>query len=201
MATPAAHPRRFTADLALACSAAARYYIALHMLNTARHLQKQHGVTLIELMVTISVLAVLTALAAPSFTPLIERWRVRGAVEDLQTTLYHARSEAIKRGGGVTITAIDGDWSKGWTVEDANDEEVQNTGERAGVSIDISTTGAVAVTKLTFDRWGVMSPAAAFSITPKGKDADDPHAQKFCFIGAAASSCASTSSTPPPATP
>ena len=197
MATPAAHPRRFTADLALACSAAARYYIAPHMLNTARHLQKQHGVTLIELMVTISVLAVLTALAAPSFTPLIERWRVRGAVEDLQTTLYHARSEAIKRGGDVTITAIDDDWSKGWTVEDANDEEVQNTGERTGVSISIAGD----VTKLTFDRWGVVSPAATFSITPKGKDADDPHAQKFCFIGAAASSCASTSSTPPPATP
>lgn len=197
MATPAVHPRRFTADLALACSAAARYYIAPHMLNTARHLQKQHGVTLIELMVTISVLAVLTALAAPSFTPLIERWRVRGAVEDLQTTLYHARSEAIKRGGGVTITAIDDDWSKGWTVEDANDEEVQNTGERTGVSISIAGD----VTKLTFDRWGVVSPAATFSITPKGKDADDPHAQKFCFIGAAASSCASTSSTPPPATP
>jgi hypothetical protein len=49
----------------------------------------------------------------------------------------------------------------------------------------------VAVTKLTFDRWGVMSPAAAFSITPKGKDAKD-HAQKFCFIGAAASSCPKT---------
>ena len=158
------------------------------MLNTARHLQKQHGVTLIELMVTISVLAVLTALAAPSFTPLIERWRVRGAVEDLQTTLYHARSEAIKRGGGVTITAIDDDWSKGWTVEDANDEEVQNTGERTGVSISIAGD----VTELTFDRWGVMSPAATFSITPKGKDADDPHAQKFCFIGAAASSCPKT---------
>lgn len=166
-------------------------YIAPHMLNPVRHLQKQHGVTLIELMVAVSVLALLAALAAPSFNPLIERWRVRGTLEDLQTTLYHARSEAIKRGGGVTITAIDGDWSKGWTVEDANDEEVQNTGERAGVSINISTTDAVAVTKLTFDRWGVMSPAAAFSITPKGKDAKD-HAQKFCFIGAAASSCPNT---------
>ena len=170
-------------------------YIAPHMLNPVRDLQKQHGVTLIELMVAVSVLALLAALAAPSFNPLIERWRVRGTLEDLQTTLYHARSEAIQRGGGVTITATDNDWANGWTVTapdgEGSVETVQQTGERAGVSIDISTTGAVAVTKLTFDRWGVMSPAAAFSITPKGKDAKD-HAQKFCFIGAAASSCPKT---------
>ncbi len=183
-------------------------YIAPHMLNPVRDLQKQHGVTLIELMVAVSVLALLAALAAPSFNPLIERWRVRGTLEDLQTTLYHARSEAIQRGGGVTITATDDDWANGWTVTAPNGEgsveTVQQTGERAGVSIDISTTGAVPVTKLTkltFDRWGVMSPAATFSIKPKGKDADDPHAQKFCFIGAAASSCPKTDSDPPKTEP
>lgn len=166
-------------------------YIAPHMLNPVRHLQKQHGVTLIELMVAVSVLALLAALAAPSFNPLIERWRVRGTLEDLQTTLYHARSEAIQRGGGVTITATDNDWANGWTVTAPDGkgsvETVQNTGERTGVSISIAGD----VTELTFDRWGVMSPAAAFSITPKGKDAKD-HAQKFCFIGAAASSCPNT---------
>ena len=70
---------------------------------------KQHGFTLIELMVTVSILAVIAMIAAPSFTHLIERWRVRSAAEALQSTIYYARSEAIKRGGGITISAIDDD--------------------------------------------------------------------------------------------
>ena len=50
------------------------------------------GFTAIELMVVVSIIAILTALAAPSFTPLIENWRVREASEQLQSTLYYARS-------------------------------------------------------------------------------------------------------------
>lgn len=56
------------------------------------------GFTAIELLVTIAILAVLAALAAPSFTPSLERWRVMQATEQLKSTLYFARSEAIKQG-------------------------------------------------------------------------------------------------------
>ncbi|MBP6653225.1 MAG: prepilin-type N-terminal cleavage/methylation domain-containing protein, partial [Xylophilus sp.] len=63
-----------------------------------RHLK---GFTLLEVMVVVSILAVLAALAAPSFTPMIERWRVRQAVEATTSMLYYARSEGVKRGGNV----------------------------------------------------------------------------------------------------
>ena len=62
--------------------------------NPMRHLQlnrysqqSPRGFTLIEVMVVVSILAVLIAIAAPSFTPMIERWRVRQATEQLQSTL------------------------------------------------------------------------------------------------------------------
>ena len=64
------------------------------------------GFTAIELMVVVSIVAILAALAAPSFSPLIENWRVRESAEQLQSTLYYARSEAIKRGGQVLIQKI-----------------------------------------------------------------------------------------------
>ena len=51
----------------------------------------QFGFTAIELMVVVSIVAILAALAGPSFAPLIERWRVRDAAEGLTSTLYYAR--------------------------------------------------------------------------------------------------------------
>ena len=61
------------------------------------------GFTAIELMVVVSIIAVLPALAGPSFTQMIESWRVRDATESLRSTLLFARSEAIKRGGQIPI--------------------------------------------------------------------------------------------------
>ena len=88
---------------------------ALHPHPGNQTCQDQLGFTAIELMVVIAIVAILATLAAPSFNPLIERWRVRSASEDLTSTLYFARSEAIKRGGGVTIDATGG-WNLGWKV-------------------------------------------------------------------------------------
>ena len=56
------------------------------------------GFTAIELLVVVSIIAVLAALAGPSFAQMIESWRVRDATESLRSTLIFARSEAINRG-------------------------------------------------------------------------------------------------------
>ncbi|WP_039049938.1 GspH/FimT family pseudopilin [Comamonas thiooxydans] len=105
-----------------------------------RHFSR--GFTAIELMVTVAILAVLAGLAAPSFNPIIERWRVRQVSEELQSTLYFARSEAVKRGGGIVIlrnTSTDGctisdtdtdAWNCGWLVfVDKNSDGVKDNGE------------------------------------------------------------------------
>ena len=105
-----------------------------------RHFSR--GFTAIELMVTVAILAVLAGLAAPSFNPIIERWRVRQVSEELQSTLYFARSEAVKRGGGIAIlrnTSTDGctisdtdtdAWNCGWLVfVDKNSDGVKDNGE------------------------------------------------------------------------
>jgi type IV fimbrial biogenesis protein FimT len=87
---------------------------------------KQHsGFTLVELMVTIVIMAILAAIALPSFQNLITNTRIVSATNELVADLAMARSEAIKRGAGVvTVCAsADGaqcsgatDWSGGRLV-------------------------------------------------------------------------------------
>ncbi|WP_342667344.1 GspH/FimT family pseudopilin [Comamonas composti] len=139
------------------------------------------GFTSIELLVTIAILAVLAGLAAPSFTPLIERWRVRQAVEELQSTFYFARSEAVKR-GAATITsgncdAQDGgtNWSNGWMVCSTTTILQQST---APSNVTIST--ATKAEPIIIDRWGQFPSDFAFRFHPSGKDSSHASAATLC---------------------
>jgi type IV fimbrial biogenesis protein FimT len=60
-------------------------------------LKRRHGFTLVELMVTISLLAILLALAAPSFTTWIRNAQVRTVSDSLQNGIRLAQAEAIRR--------------------------------------------------------------------------------------------------------
>lgn len=81
------------------------------------------GFTLIELMITIAVMAIGLALAYPSFTSVFRSNRVATRTNTLMASLNLARTEAIRsnRGAGVCSSA-DGatcngaDWDDGWLV-------------------------------------------------------------------------------------
>lgn len=62
------------------------------------------GVTLIELMVVMTIVAVLLMVAVPSFSDLIARKRVAGTLVELNTDFQFARSEAAQRNTNVRIT-------------------------------------------------------------------------------------------------
>jgi type IV fimbrial biogenesis protein FimT len=63
----------------------------------------QRGFTLLELMVAITVLGILTALAVPSFTTTINRNRLAGQSNELLAAMQFARSEAIRTSASVTF--------------------------------------------------------------------------------------------------
>ncbi|MCK6415296.1 MAG: GspH/FimT family pseudopilin [Giesbergeria sp.] len=162
---------------------------AIHLaplVHTPRAKRLQKGFTAIELMVVVAIVAILAALAGPSFTPLIERWRVRSAAENLTSSLYLARSEAIKRGGGIAIDAAGG-WDLGWKVthtQNGATTDLQSMPAPSKLALSQSNTK----TKLFVDRWGMMSesdggaPAVMnFLLTPTGKDETAPSAIRLCL--------------------
>ena len=81
-----------------------------------------HGFTLVELMVALAILAVLLAVAAPSYRDFIVDSRMNGEANELLTMLTFARSEAVKRNGTVSMCssgngtgcANSGNWAQGW---------------------------------------------------------------------------------------
>lgn len=61
------------------------------------------GFTLVELMVTVAVLAILLSIAVPAFQSTLDKRRLVGAAEQLYTDLQYTRSEAIRQNKNVTV--------------------------------------------------------------------------------------------------
>jgi type IV fimbrial biogenesis protein FimT len=82
----------------------------------------QRGFTLLELMVTLAVAAILFSVAVPGFQSMVQRNRVITYTNDFIATVNFARSEAIRTGSPVSICASSdganctGSWSQGWIV-------------------------------------------------------------------------------------
>lgn len=79
------------------------------------------GFTLIELMVTLSIVVIIGLVAVPSYQSSIANNRVSAEVDRVAMDFSFARSEAVKRGVNVAICPTAGcvassNWDQGWVV-------------------------------------------------------------------------------------
>lgn len=138
------------------------------------------GFTLIELMVTVSVMAILLGLAAPSFRDFIINNRLTAQINDLVADISLARSEAASRGVRVTLCASadlsacssSGDaWQGGRIVfvdTNANGtrettEQILKTTEAVGGSRTLIATGFPKTYSVSFRPYGGLLPATGGS--------------------------------------
>ena len=94
------------------------------------------GFTLIELMVTVAVVAVLAAIAIPSFTDSLARRRLEGAANELSTDLQFARSQAVSNNANITLSTT----ASGYTIAGAQTYRTQALASGLSMSNGVSVT-------------------------------------------------------------
>lgn len=146
-------------------------------------MKKSSGFTIIELVVTLSVLAIIAAFAAPSFTGLMRSIRVDGDLSSVRNALTYARAEAVNAQEFVTVCTSDNpaaanaslacteevDWASGWIVFlDANDNQEFDAANDELLRVWETPLSASATlvdendrTSVTFDDEGMVSGNSA----------------------------------------
>lgn len=126
----------------------------------------KHGLTLIELMVTIAVIGVILVFAVPNFTNFVAKRRVAGIVNQFAASVQLAKSEAQTVGRNVSLCAANADgtsckggtdWSSGWllyvqgdTVTDV--QKVIQVFQSSNITIELAQSdgGVITITPAGF---------------------------------------------------
>ncbi|RQW27219.1 prepilin-type N-terminal cleavage/methylation domain-containing protein [Rhodobacteraceae bacterium CH30] len=134
-----------------------------------RSRKRTRGFSLVELLVTLSIFAIVLAMAVPSFQSFLLKNQARGIASDLSRSLWQARNQALALGRAVTVCARaeDGgclasqDWTRGWlvyrgpaTTAPAADTLIAEVSREAG-----ALTLTVTAQTLSFSGAGTVSQA------------------------------------------
>lgn len=117
------------------------------------------GFTLVELVVTLAIMAILVLIALPSFSTTLANYRARSFATDLYVALIKTRSEAIKRNADVQISPAEDGWQSGWVITPADNDSniIDSSTGRAGVTV----TG---LSDVKYNSAGRASQTGSFSI-------------------------------------
>ncbi len=144
---------------------------------------KKNGFTLIEMMVSIAVMAIIATSVVPAFNDMKEKHKIRGAVETISSDFQLARSEAIKTNQAVSLSfsGIGGtNWCYGINDSsgcncsvnnacqvDGNTVRVASSAEFLNINLTTNFAGQTA----TFDPDRGTTNSGITSLTANGKTA------------------------------
>jgi type IV fimbrial biogenesis protein FimT len=111
------------------------------------------GLSIIEVVIALAIMAVLVVLAAPGFSAMIAGLQVRTAAEKTLGALQLARAEAAKRNASVLFN-IDSLQGAGWSVKLAADDSVLTSYSEQEGSRDVMMSMSGDLGPITFNSLG-----------------------------------------------
>lgn len=130
--------------------------------------ERAKGFTIIELMLVVAIMGILATVALPAFQDMVASNRRAAAVNDLLSTVYLARSEAITRNNFVSVcrsntaqtacAGSDGVWQAGWIIfEDDNFDGIIG-GDDETIAVGGPVRGSMVMRSTQFGAHMVFSP-------------------------------------------
>jgi type IV fimbrial biogenesis protein FimT len=147
-------------------------------------MKKNSGVTLLELMITVGIIGLVTAIAVPSMGAYIKSERLTSQINTLVSHLVYARSEAITKSQQTVVcissngTSCTGtDWASGWIVFGDTDSNgtVNNleTVLRVQQALSVNTLTSNIGTSIVYDNRGfATSQTGTFSLCDDSEPAN-----------------------------
>jgi type IV fimbrial biogenesis protein FimT len=138
---------------------------------------KVFGFTLIELMVALSIAAIMMVFALPAFNDFTAQRRMTANVNSMIAAINYARSEATRLGGVVTVQASNGgaagnEWGPGFCVTPADPGDCAASIQTFDMGGTITFDSQGGQDSMSFNSRGLLL-GTADTIELCGADADD----------------------------
>jgi len=141
----------------------------------------KNGFSLIELMVTLAVAAILLAVGIPGMQSLMEGSRVRNATNEILSDLLYARSQAVNLGIEITVCPLDSsktcvsDWNLGMSIfiDENDNQKLDATEATIRVANPMSSIDKLIFNNgswLSFNPEGVTTKNGTFSYCTNSQD-------------------------------
>ena len=125
-------------------------------------MKSQAAFTIVELMVTVAVVAILLVVAAPSMEYMLVNGKITSKASDFIRTLHYARTEAVTRNTTVQITPNNegtegANWSRGWEI--CCDKDNQRQVKKYEDEVSLILAGGKQINTIRFDAKGKVPEA------------------------------------------
>lgn len=147
-------------------------------------MKQARGFTLIELMITLTIMAAMLTIAVPGLQQFLISGNLISLSNDIMASLNFARSEAVKRGLSVSLcpsanrTTCTGSWSQGWIVFVDNNSDGELNGSDALLRVHEAASASYSVTSTLVDG---ASATVAFVTYARNGIANDTGKFALCY--------------------